>query len=222
MRNSIKKLAKNRVTPFSGELYNHDAEGFQLADIRATPDDGHVAVVPLSPTFDEQDNIDRLLADTGFDRLLPGISAQDDTFATVEDIDIDEQETFPPEKDHAMARFNQPQESVEQTIADNRVFVEGPAKDKLAEESVHHAGIVTNKSATAAAMPTNNRLPQLIAWLAGASLTATVILALMVYEMKSELKQLNAQLNDGKVLTENGSGADGANNLAQPSKIDLP
>lgn len=212
MRNSIKKLSKHRRTPFSDDLYSQDKEDVQLADIRVMPDDGHVTVVPINHPIDEQDNIDRLLVDTGFDRLLPGIAGQNDTFATIEDIDVEAHR--PPENNAAEAHKLDRQMTMDQTLAENQPFVEAPYKVVPSEETVSRARMVANKTAPTASKPDNHELSYLTALLAGAALAATVFLGFMVFEMKAELKQLNMQLNDRAELAEHehGGGFEATNN----------
>jgi len=80
MTDSTFKKPKHRRNSFDSDL--NAREDFLLADLQVIPDDTELTIVPLEHLLDEEDAIDRLLVNTGFDTAeAMRVEEKFDTFA---------------------------------------------------------------------------------------------------------------------------------------------
>lgn len=82
MRNSIKRISKHRRNSFNSD-FDRQEDGLLLADIKVIPDDSRLTITPLEHPVNDQDNIDRLLVNSGFENRPSNPTQENEAFSVV-------------------------------------------------------------------------------------------------------------------------------------------
>lgn len=88
MKHPSSRLTKHRRIAFDTD-FDIREDDLLLADVSVIRDDAEPAVTPLGTGFGDQDDIDRLLINTGFDTDMMQPNPHSDKFAIIGDIQLD-------------------------------------------------------------------------------------------------------------------------------------
>lgn len=79
------RIAKHRRNSFDND-FNPQEDDLLLADVKILPDESELNITPLNHLIDDQDDIDRLLVNTGFDTELIYTDRRPDAFVVIDGI----------------------------------------------------------------------------------------------------------------------------------------
>lgn len=90
MKQPSSRIAKHRRNPFATD-FNTQEDDLLLADIKILQDEDELDIAPLEHVREAEDDIDRLLVNTGFDAIPMDTPNDSDAFAVIEDIGPDDE-----------------------------------------------------------------------------------------------------------------------------------